>query len=135
MNINIKGTNLELTADVREYLTKRLRAFEKFLDKDDTSVVCDVELARSTHHQQGDVFRAEITMHTRRGVNRAESVGETVESAIDGVKREVIRELRRAKRKEVHLLRRGGAKLKAFTNSLSERGGQLKDFITRRRKQ
>ncbi|HLC22675.1 MAG TPA: ribosome-associated translation inhibitor RaiA [Candidatus Nanoarchaeia archaeon] len=134
MNINIKGTNLELTADVREYLTKRLHAFEKFMDKDDTSVVCDVELARSTHHQQGNVFRAEVTMHTRRGVNRAEAEGETIEEAIDGVKSTILRELRREKRKEGHLLRRGGAKLKGFTQSLSERGVQLRDFVIRRKK-
>ena len=130
---NVKGSNLELSSEVRNYLDKRLKSLGKFVDKDDTSVVCDVELERLKHHQHGDVFRAEITLHTRRGTNRAESTGETIEAAIDGVKADVLRELRRAKRKEGHLLRRGGARLKEFTRNISGRGTQLKDFVTRRK--
>lgn len=125
---NIKGTNIELTPDLKAYLEKRFSAFEKFIDKDDTSTVCDVELERSTKHQTGDVFRAEVTMHTRAGTFRAEEKGETPEAAIDAVKDEIQRELRRTKRKRDHLIRRGGARLKEFTRSFSEQGRRLRDF-------
>jgi putative sigma-54 modulation protein len=132
--INLKGTNLDLTPDIKSYLEKRLASLEKFLDEDDTTVVCDVELERSTKHKTGDVFRGEVTIRTRSGLYRAEANGETAEAAIDTVKDEVMRELRREKRKRIHLFRRGGARLKEFTHDLSARGIQVKDFVIRRRK-
>ena len=134
ITINVKATNIKITSDVRAYLDKRLEALEKFVDEDDTSAVCDVELERSTRQQKGNVFRGEITLHTRSGTYRAEARAETAEAAIDVVKDEVLTTLRRDKRKRGHLLRRSGARLKEFTRDLSARGIAMKDFVIRRRK-
>jgi len=131
---NVKATHIKVTPDIQSYLDKRLFALDKLLDDDDSGIICNVELERLVHHRRGDVFRAEITLSTRSGVYRAEAKGENIEAAIDGVKSEVMRELRRGKRKREHLLRRGGAALKNFTHSLSARGVQVKDFVVRRRK-
>ncbi len=132
--INLKATHITITPDVQNYLDKRLLSLEQFIDKDDSGVVCNVELERFVHHRRGDVFRAEITLSTREGVYRAEAKGESVEAAIDKVKDEVVRGLRRKKRKKIHLLRRGGVALKDFTHNLSARGIQMKDFVVRRKK-
>ena len=60
MNINIKTTTISLTPAISEYVEKRLRSIEAFL-QDDTTAQCDIELARTTnHHKQGDVFKAEV---------------------------------------------------------------------------
>lgn len=134
ISTNVKGTNIDITPDIRSYLDKRLQTLNKFIDADDTSTVCDVELERDTHHQTGNVFRAEITIHTRRGTNRAEAKGTTAEEAIDKVKKDITRELRRAKKKEQSRERRGGSKLKNFTHSLSERGIRMKEFVVGWRK-
>jgi len=131
---NVKATHIKITPDIQSYLDKRLSSLNKLLDKDDSGVVCNVELERSVHHRRGDVFRAEITLSTRSGVYRAEAKGENIEAAIDGVKGEVMRELRRGKRKREHLLRRGGVVLKDLTHGLSSRGVQMKDFVIRRTK-
>ncbi len=131
---NLKATHITITPDIQSYLDKRLSSLEQFIGKDDSGVVCNVELERFVRHRRGDVFRAEITMSTRDGLYRAEAKGESIEAAIDKVKDEVVRELRRKKRKRTHLSRRGGAILKDFTHSLSARGIQMKDFIVRRKK-
>lgn len=131
---NLKATHITITPDVQGYLDKRLSSLEQLIDRDDSGVVCNVELERSVHHRRGDVFRAEITLRTRNGVHRADAKGESIEAAIDKVRDEVVRELRRGKRKRMHLLRRGGAALKDFTHSLSARGIKMKDFVIRRKK-
>ena len=131
IRFTIKSTNLEITADIKEYFYKRMEALEKFVEEDDMSAICDAELERSTRHKSGEVFRGELTLHTRNGTYRAEANGENVEAAIDKVKKEIIRELRREKRKRGHLLRHGGAKLKEVTQSISLRGVQMKDFVVR----
>lgn len=112
MKINTKGTSINLTPDVTAYLDKKLDVISKFVTEEDA--VCGVELSRSTHHNRGDVFSAEITIEIpgREGVFRAEANGETIESAIDGAQEEILSELRRQKRKYLHLLRRGGQRLK-----------------------
>lgn len=116
---NIKGTNFELAPDIRSYIEKRMRSFEKFVDKDDTSAVADVEIERSTHHQTGNVFRAEVTMHTCAGTVRAEENGTTPEEAFDKVKHEISRELRRGKNKQNDLMRRGGARIKEMARGIA----------------
>ncbi len=131
IRFTIKSTNLTVTPDVKEYFYKRMESLEKFVDEDDMSAICDAELERSTHHKSGEVFRGELTLHTRNGTYRAEANGENVEASIDKVKKEIIRELRREKRKRGHLLRHGGAKLKEFTQGIGSRGVQVKDFVIR----
>ena len=133
MNTNVKGTNLTLTDSIQNYLDKKMEAFSKFIE-DESSAVCGVELARDTHHQRGDVFRCEITLQTPHNLFRVSEEGETVYSAIDVAQAELVRELRREKRKRVHLIRRGGQKLKEITQRLSERGVGMKDFFERFRK-
>lgn len=128
MDINIKSTGIVLTDDISEYLNKRLGPLEKLLDSTDSSVLCNVEVGKTTkHHLQGEVFRAEINLHTAGHNFRAVSEKETLYEAIDDAKDEMQRELRRAKRKRIHMLHRGGAKIKEFLRGVTDRArGRLK---------
>lgn len=122
MKLNVKGTNLTLSPDVSSYLDKKLAVVRKLIDHEET-VVCSVELARNTHHVSGDVFKAEITLEIpgRPGLFRADASGQTIESAIDGAQEEMLGELRKQKRKYLHLLRRGGQKLKDMVRGFRNR--------------
>lgn len=133
MNINIKATNLELTEKISDYVDKKLAVSEKFTGEEEVPI-CGVELARSKHHQNGEVYRAEITLELPHRFFRVSATGESVYSAIDQAQEELLREVRREKRKRIHLLRRGGNKLKQITQSLSARGVQVKDYIERFRR-
>ena len=115
MDINIKTTNIELTPELSEYLDKRMSAFDKLIDPEDTSVLCTVEVGRTTeHHQHGNVFRAEVNLHTAGHNFRASSEDETIFIAIDEVQKQILKELRREKSKHRRLVRKGSRQVKDF---------------------
>lgn len=135
MNTTIKATNFDLTPAVSDYIDKKVAAIEKLVDVDDTAAKCAVEVGKpSKHHQTGNVFYAEFNVTVAGGRFRATAQEGTIYAAIDKAKDDVARELRRHKKKQRHLLRRGGAKLKDITLSLSERGARIKGFIIRNRR-
>ena len=113
MRINEKGTNMQITPEIRDYLYKKIEHIQKFLDPGDESVLCDVELGKTTkHHKTGEVFRTEINLHIAGRNLRAVSEMDELFASIDLAKDEMVRELQSNKDKKVSLLRRGGAKIK-----------------------
>lgn len=113
MHHNIKTTDFDMTPEVSKYLDDKLRTLEKFLDSDDESIVCDVEIGKTTeHHQSGKIFRAEINISMGKKMFRAEAEEESVNVAIDKVKDEITKQLKRDKGRNFALLKRGGEKMK-----------------------
>ncbi len=112
MNINIKTTNITLTPSISEYTNKRLTKISEILAHDPT-VQCDVELARTTaHHNKGEIFKAEIHIVGVAKNAYASSEKGDLYSAIDGVRDEIMQELRAGKGKKVSLVRRSGVLVK-----------------------
>ncbi len=112
MNINIKTTNISLTTAISDYTSKRLETIKQFL-QNDTTIQCDIELARTTiHHKNGDIFRAEIHITGKSRDLYASAEESDLYRAIDIVRDEILREVRSLKAKKISLLRRGGAKIK-----------------------
>ncbi len=112
MNINIKTTTISLTPAISEYVEKRLRSIESFL-QDDPTAQCDVELAKTTnHHKHGDIFKAEVHIVAKDTNIYASVEKEDLYAAIDVVKDEVVRKLKSSKDKRQSLVRRGGAQVK-----------------------
>ncbi len=96
MKISIKGTNLDLTPAIKEYVEMRVGPLEKFLGKSEHSadIIARVEIGRTTHHhQKGDIYRAEINIDIKKNIARAESVSEDIRAAIDEVADKVGRQL------------------------------------------
>lgn len=115
MRINEKGVNMKIAGDVKAYLYKKLESVEKLVDKNDESIICDIELGRvSNHHNKGDVFRTEINLHIAGKNLRAVAEEEDILASIDIVKDEIVRELKTIKDKKVSLLKKGGAKIKSI---------------------
>ena len=118
MNTNIKTTNVTLSPHISNYVEKRIKKVSKFLKFDD-SVQCDMELARTTsHHNKGDVFRAEIHLVGANKNIYASSEKDDLYSAIDEVQNEVMRELSNKKEKRLSLIRRGGSQIKSIVKGL-----------------
>lgn len=123
MNINIKATNITLTSSISDYVNKRVEKISKLL-KNDQSVQCNIELARTTeHHNKGDVFRAEIHVIGANNDFYASANEIDLYTAIDAVRDEIISELRSKKEKHMVFVRRGGAKIKAMIKGLWPWGG------------
>jgi len=119
MNIRytIKTTNMELTDAIDSYVENKLKAVQKLIDSNDTSAHADVEVGKTTkHHQHGKIFRAEINLHIAGSNIRAVAKEENLYSAIDVMKDEIMRRLRKVKTKRKDVARRSAAVAKRKIN-------------------
>jgi putative sigma-54 modulation protein len=101
MKITIKGTNIELTPELREYIMEKFGALERyFQDSDPDTVVADVEIGKpSQHHRKGDVYLCEINVRVGGTLLRAEELRSSIHEAVDLVRDEIERQARRLKSK------------------------------------
>ncbi|MBI3632112.1 MAG: ribosome-associated translation inhibitor RaiA [Candidatus Vogelbacteria bacterium] len=99
MNINIKATNITLPGSIREYLEKKIKSIEKLVKDNDVDLIkVDVELGRLTnHHRSGDIFRAEVNLQIGQNLLRAVCEESELSAAIDIVKDEIVKEIKRLK--------------------------------------
>ena len=113
--VNIKATNYELTADIREYIDHQISKFQKFLPKGTEETILDVEIGKTTeHHTNGPVFRAEFNMEYKGQFLRSESTQENVKSAIDIASDEMSRQIRKNKERKNDLFKKGSQKVKSW---------------------
>jgi len=117
MLINIKTKDFELPQELRQKVEEKTQStLSKYLDRDDESVKCDIELGKAgSHSKSGDVFRAEINCTAYGTLVRGEETAETVDKAFEKTLKDTARQLRRRKSKENSLIKRGGARLKRMT--------------------
>lgn len=118
MNIIVKGSHMDVTDAIREYVEKKVKTLEKFLD---VNARIDAEVGKTTnHHKHGDIFRAELNI-----TNEGQSVFVKAEeadlyAAIDKVRDEASHILNSKKDKKQSLFRRGAQKMKG----MFRRGGK-----------
>lgn len=118
MNINIKTAGITMTPAMSEYTDKRLFKLDKLLGGDPAYVI-DVELGKTTgHHQKGDIFRAEIHIVGKGKDLYAAAEDVELYAAVDGMRDEILRELRASKGKRLSYLRRSGGRMKAMVKGL-----------------
>lgn len=98
MQIDIKGTNLELTEAIKDYINEKVGSIEKFFDQ---ALIARVDVGLTTkHHQKGDIFRAEINLEVpQKGLLRAEAVRDDLYVAINEAKLELERQIKKYKEK------------------------------------
>jgi putative sigma-54 modulation protein len=122
MKINIKGTNMELTPAISDYVDKKVGTIAKYIQDSEEGgdVVAQVEVGKtSNHHKTGDIFRAEVHI-SGNGLNHyAVSETEDLYASIDKVRDEIIAELKRNKEKRFALARRGGQMVKDMLKGFS----------------
>ena len=113
MDIKIKTTGYEITPDVSDYLNEKIATLQKHVSSDGPPARLEVEVGRSVgRHLQGDVWRAEMQVIRGPERLRAEAMGESLNSAIDAAKDELLRQLRHSKGKRFATMRRAGKKVK-----------------------
>lgn len=112
MNRNIKTTQYELTPEIATYLDERLAAIERLIQGKHS--VCDVELEKVVEQVHGNIWRAEMNLEVEGHLYRGEATGESMNAAIDALKDEMMRHLRKEKTKEMSMIKRGGAMVKEW---------------------
>jgi ribosomal subunit interface protein len=119
MKKNIKATSMKLTDAIRDYLDKKFVHVEKFLNKDDDSIMCYVELGKTSNkHKSGDVYRAEANIDIGGKVLRAVSEQEDLYMAIDDMEAELNRLVTDFKKKKNSLTKKGGAEVKKLIKGI-----------------
>lgn len=109
--INYKYNDLPEAPGLAPIVDMKFAAFEKYL-ADDTTVTCDVEFEKVTAQQQGKIFRVEANVLIGGKLYRAEATEESFEAAIDEVRDELDKELRRSKNKQETLQKQAGRDMK-----------------------
>lgn len=118
MKTNYKFTDMNSSDTLRDYAQEKVDAFEKLLSETEAeSAVCDVEFKRDTHHQNGDVCYAEVTLEVSGKIYRVSKAEPTFEKAIDKVKDDVLAALREDKGKQEDSVRKGGREAKEMLRS------------------
>lgn len=115
MDIQFKGTKYEPTTEIIKHAKSKIVPLEKFIDESTSAALAFIEFERAVgSKQQGDVWRAELTITQEGKRFRAESTKAKLDHAITTVARDVGRELRRAKGKNEALFKKGSATVKAL---------------------
>lgn len=126
MKINIKATGIALTPAISDYVQKKISSIEKYLDKDSTDTVAQVEVGKSTrHHKAGNIFRAEVHLVGAGLDLYAFSEQTDLYAAIDLVRDEVMHSLVQKKGKHETLARRGARLIK---NAMKGFADSIKSF-------
>lgn len=126
MKIIIKSTNLKLTSSITKYLEEKIKSLEKFakvlinkknsknfLGKKKSAAEAWVEVGKTTfHHQKGEIFRTELQLKIAGRELRAEAISKNIFSAINEVKDEMERQIKKYKGKIKIKYQRGARKLK-----------------------
>ncbi len=111
MNIRIHAPHLPLTEAIEDYVSKRIAPLEKLVS--DPSVVCEIELAKTTnHHKSGEIFKAEINMVLPDKHIYLASEKTDLYQAIDDVREQLDHALSLRKEKKQTLFRRGAGRIK-----------------------
>lgn len=109
--INYKYNNLDEGEKLANLTDQKLAPLGKFI-ADDSTTKCEVEFEKVNPQQHGRIHRVEANLRIDGTLHRAEAVEESFELAIDEVRDELDKKLRRTKDKSQSLLRRARQKVK-----------------------
>lgn len=109
--INFKVTNAEVSDQLKNIAEHKLSSLDKYIG--DNPAICDLEFERITnHHQQGDIFRAEINLEVKGKFFRAEATAENFEKAIDDARLDLEHALQSDRGKREAVWKRGAQRVK-----------------------
>jgi len=107
MKIRIKGTKIELTSKIKDYVQLKMDMLDKYLG--DVKVLnCDVEIDMPVGNQKtGDIYRAEVNLQVPKTILRVEKTEKDLFKAIDKVKDHLARSITKYKEKMQDARRKG----------------------------
>lgn len=122
MNLQIQGTGMDLTPEIKNYVSSKLETAGRMMDTAETEAIFEVEVGMDTkHHKQGDIYKAECNATAPGKKIRAVSMKDDLYAAIDDMKDDVERQLKDMKNKKENLFRRGARSVKKMLKGLSDR--------------
>lgn len=111
--VNYNTNNLEVDAPLQALCEKKINTLQKFFQKY-TDVAVDVEFHKDGASKSGKQYRVGVNLLLDGERFYASATEESFEQAIDEVRDELDKELRRANDKKTSVIRRGGRALKSM---------------------
>jgi ribosomal subunit interface protein len=109
--INYKFNGLEEAQSMTELLEQKFTSIEKYLHGEE-SVSCDVSFSKVAPQKNGQIHKIDASLVINGVVYRADATEESFEQAIDEVRSELDKELRRAKDKQSTMDKQAGREAK-----------------------
>ena len=109
MKIIIKATNTKLSPSINQYIEEKIGGLDRFLKSfESESIEARVDVGKTRQGQrQGEIFRAEVNLNIGGHFIRAEETEDSLMAAIDLVKDNLSREIRKYKNKKMTKFIRG----------------------------
>lgn len=120
MQINIKSTNLGLTPEVKDYIEKKVLSLEKFLNPESEDAATALfEIAQKSGQKSGDIFHADCLIQHLGDKFYASADKEDIYKAVDTVREELARVIKRTKSKRLAVFHRGARKVKDMMKTVA----------------
>lgn len=115
MRITTQTTNYALTPEMDALIEEKLGSLRKLLPEHVQTALLALLIAYTTDGKKmGRPYRAEANLDVNGTLYHAEARSDTMEGAIEEVRRELRKELGRAHSRARKLVKRGGAAIKSF---------------------
>ena len=102
-----------MTDAIRNYVEKKLKDMNRFANTEESQLQIQVEVGRAAGiRESGDIFRAEINLGINGNQFYAVSKKDELYAAIDDVKNEIVRQMKKLKGKDTVAVRKGQRKAK-----------------------
>lgn len=111
LQVTFKYNDLPEAKALTDIVEAKLSSLNKFI-QEKSSATCEVEFTKTAAHQSGTIFRVEANLSIDGAFSRAEATEDSFEKAVDEVRSELDKELRRAKGRQASIFKRAGRKLK-----------------------
>lgn len=112
MNIQYKIKGAEINDTDKDYASKKAQSLLKYINADKDNIRFDIEFSEDAKHVSGEVYRVDMVAIAPGLDMHAVGHGETMQAAIDMARDDLARRLRRKKRKDISMLRKGGRMIK-----------------------
>lgn len=113
MKIEIFAKNIELDEKTEKYINSKVENLKRFLGECEKDSTCDFRIGKNTDNNKNDkIFYAECTISTPNKNYGARADEKTLTEAIDKLKDEVSKKIRRHRDKKISLVKKGGRALK-----------------------
>jgi len=112
MKVEIFAKNIDLDNKLNKYIQKKVDSLDRILGKSKEERICDFRIKKDASAKNGEIYFAEATIKTPNKNYGAEASGESIFEAIDELKDEVAKKIRRNKDKKESLIKKGGRKIK-----------------------
>jgi ribosomal subunit interface protein len=115
MQIHFKGTNYELPANVSALARRKIEGLGKYLGRGREQARFYADFGKESEaHQNGKIWRVDITCDVEGNRFYAKAVEESLEKALDKSVNELGAELKTHRKRQLSLMKKGGSVIKSL---------------------